>query len=201
MEWRKRSRMLRRHLQLVELQQAGVLRQQTHDDRLAVLGRHRRDTNVDRGVAQLDGEATVLWQALLGNIQAGHQLEAQDQRRGNLRIGFGLHMQHAVDAKTDHQRLFLRFDVNVRSAHLQRFFEHRVEQLDHRRIFGTGGQAENVAELGRDVAHVGREFLGQTADFRRTAVYTVNGRHQLALGHHGKVDLALDHARHVRQRR
>ena len=74
-------------------------------------------------------------------------------------------MQHTVDAKADQHRLLLRLDVDVGGAHLQRFLEHGIEQLDHRRILGTGSQAQDVAELGRHVAHVGREFLGQTADF------------------------------------
>jgi hypothetical protein len=52
------------------------------------------------------------------------------------------------DISLDHQRIFLRLDVNVGGAHLERLLEHRVEQLDYRRIFGTGSQPEDVAELG-----------------------------------------------------
>ena len=51
-------------------------------------------------------------------------------------------MQHAIDAEADHQGFFLRLDMDVGGAHFQRLFEHRVEQLDYRRIFGTGSEAE-----------------------------------------------------------
>ena len=74
-------------------------------------------------------EAAVLRQALFGDIETGHQLQAQHQRRGDLGVGLGLHMQHAVDAEADEQRLFLRLDVDVRGARLQRFLEHRLSSL------------------------------------------------------------------------
>ena len=112
-----------------------ALGKQAHHHRFAVLRRHGGNTHIDRLVASLDVEAAVLRQALFRNIEARHELQAQDQRRGDLGVGLGLHVQHAVDAEADVQLGFLRLDMDVGSAHLRRILEHRLQQLDDRRIF------------------------------------------------------------------
>ena len=87
-------------------EQAAALVEQAHHHRLAVLRRHGRDAHVDLGVAHLDVEAAVLRQALLRDVQPGHELQAQHQRRGDLGVGLGLHVQHAVDAEADDAACF-----------------------------------------------------------------------------------------------
>ena len=49
----------------------------------------------------------------------------------------------------------------------QRFLEHRMQQLDDRRILGARRHVEQIAEFDRDVAQFGRQFLGQARRFPR----------------------------------
>ena len=62
--------------QVLEIQAARLLVQQTHDNALAVTGGQRRDAHVDRAPGHSQGYAAVLRQSPLGNIEVGHDLEA-----------------------------------------------------------------------------------------------------------------------------
>ena len=65
-----------RHRHFVQTEQPGILVEQTHDNRLTVLGRQGRNPNINGISPYFDIEATILRQAFLGNIESGHQLEA-----------------------------------------------------------------------------------------------------------------------------
>ena len=184
----------RRHAHAIQPQQAGALRQETHHRRLAILRRQGGQTHIDGGVLQLHVEAAVLRQALFGNVQAGHQLETQDQRCADLGIGLGLHVQHAIDAEADHQLFFTRLDVDVGGTRLDRFLEHRIQQLHHRRIVGGVGQAQHGLEIAAtEHRHVGGQLLRQPGDFFGVPIMTVEHQHQLAFHHHRQRDLAPQH--------
>ena len=96
-----------------------------------------RKSTVRPLIAQL--EAAVLRDALLGDVQLGHDLDARDDRRVELLVD-RLHrlVQHAVDAVLDHHLAVAGLDVDVRGAALQRVEDRRVDQLDDRR--GVRGQ-------------------------------------------------------------
>ncbi len=187
----------RRHVELLQFQQAGVLGQQAHHYRLAVLGGHGRDAHIHRLAAHLHVEAAVLGQAFFRDVQARHELQAQHQGRGDLAVGLRLDVEHAVDAEADEQGLFLGLDVDVRGPGLHGFLEHRLQQLDDRRVFRPRGDAQRGAELDGDVPHLLGEFLGQAGDFLGTPVDVVEERHQLALDDHRQVHFALDDPRNL----
>ena len=91
--------------------------------------------DLDLGPADLDVEASVLGKPLLGDVEAGHQLQAQHQRRRDAGFGLGLHVEDAVDAEADEDLALLRLDVDVGCPHAQGFVEHGLQQLDDRGVF------------------------------------------------------------------
>ena len=58
----------------------GAVEEAEHDA-LAARGRHDRDPHVDVAAADPDGDAAVLRQAALGDVEAGHDLHARRERR------------------------------------------------------------------------------------------------------------------------
>ena len=82
--------------------------EETHDDAFAVDHRDDRDADVDLAAVDAHLDAAVLRQALLGDVEPGHDLEAADDGRleaVDLRRQ-GLRLQHAVDAVADAQVVF-----------------------------------------------------------------------------------------------
>jgi hypothetical protein len=157
---------------------------------------HGRDAHVDlTGALELDVEAPVLRQPLLGDVQAAHQLQAQRHRGGDLGVGLGLHMQHAVDAEADAQLRSCGSMWMSEARTAQRFLEHRLQQAHHRRVLGAGAlQAEQLAQLVLDPGDVGGELLGQAGDVVARRVAALDQLQQLALGHRHQLQLALEQA-------
>ena len=87
-------------------------------------------------LAVLDHDAAVLRQPLFADVQLGHDLDAagdgvaQLQRRGHHRL------QNAVNAEAHAQSPFVRLDVNVAGAALDRVGQNQVHQLDDGRFLG-----------------------------------------------------------------
>ena len=86
----------------------------------------------------------------------------------------------------------LRLEMDVGSAQTHGFLEHRLQQLDDRRVLGARVEAEQVAELDRHVAEFGRQFLGQAGNLLATVIDAVDHGQQLAFGNDGEVDLTFD---------
>ena len=96
---------------------------------------------------------------------------------GDLRIGLGLHVQHAVDAEADDEPRFLRLDVDVGGAHPHRILEHRLQQPDDRRIFDRRRQPQR-GEVDAAVAELLAQLLGEAADLLGAPVDAVDGLQQ-----------------------
>jgi hypothetical protein len=111
---------------------------------LAVGGRRGRDAHVDVLAGDLAADAAVLGQPLLGDVEAGHDLDAGQDRRGELLGGALVLAQHAVDPVADHHVLLARLDVDVGGALLDRLEQERVDPADDRRLVG---QVEDVDQL------------------------------------------------------
>src|SRR6185436_1537394 len=173
----------------IETEDAAALIQQTHHGRFAVLGRHRRNAHVDLDVPNFYVEAPVLWQPSFRDVQPGHELQPQDHRGGDFRVRFGLHVQHAVDPEADEHLVFLRFDMNVRNAHLDRVLEHGLQQLHHRRILGSGGHPERGKIDG--FAELRTEFQSQPADFLGTSIDPVDGLQKQGLADDSQLNIAF----------
>ena len=70
----------RRKSQLLDNEQAAILRQDTDDRGFAVLGRHDRDANVDVRAPGAQPRGAVLRQTTLRDIEAGDDLDAGNHR-------------------------------------------------------------------------------------------------------------------------
>src|SRR5450759_4052440 len=182
------------HTQLVQADHPAILTQQPHHHRFAVLRGTSGDAHIHALIAHPHMETSVLRQALFGDIQAGHQLEAQHQCGSNFTVGFSLQMQHAVDAKAYHHPAFLRFDMNVRSLYLRGIVEHGLQQLDHRRLFHADGIGQR-AKIHIGVAYVLTEFTRQPGDFIGAPVTAIYAFQQLPFSNHSYVNISFDDAR------
>ena len=108
------------------------------DDRvLAVDGGHDGDAEVDAAATDLHPEAAVLRDALLRDVQLGHDLDATDDRRVML-LGDRLHgrLEHAVDAVLDDDLGVAGLDVDVGGAAVQGVEDGGVDELDDGRGVG-----------------------------------------------------------------
>src|SRR5262249_17471882 len=111
------------HPKLLQLELHRPLVEDTHDDAFAM--DHRDDGNADVDFAPLDAQldAAILRQALFGDIQPRHDLEAAEDRRleaDNL-LRHRLRVQQTVDAVANPQAVRLRLDVNVAGSRINRF--------------------------------------------------------------------------------
>jgi hypothetical protein len=65
-------------------------------------------------------DAAVLRQALLGDVELGHDLQARDQRRVQRAVGLHHLAQRAVDAEAHRAAALVGLDVDVAGAVLAR---------------------------------------------------------------------------------
>ncbi|MCY1413758.1 hypothetical protein D9M71_291950 [compost metagenome] len=132
-----------------------------------------------------DVEAAVLRQALLGDVQAGHDLQAHDQRRDDAGFLDQLLVEHAVDALAQAQDLLVRLDVDVRGLHLHSVLEQHLQQAHHRGVAVVEAEAAEV-EVALLQALV--ELAGQLGDLVGAPVEAVEVVEQLALAHHRRLE-------------
>src|SRR5581483_2484042 len=122
--------------QILELGVHRLLVENTDDGVFAVRGGDDRDAEVDRASRDPQLEAAVLGDALLGDVELGHDLDTADDRRVMAFVDrLERFVEHAVDAVLDDDFVVARFDVNVRCAALDRVEDDRVDELDDRRRF------------------------------------------------------------------
>jgi hypothetical protein len=124
--------------------------QDTQHARLAVVRGQRADAEVDVVLVDAELDAAVLREALLGDVDAGHDLDAADQR--------GLHLDRdavaldalAVDAVADADAVLHRLDVDVARPVAHGLGDHRLHELDDRRLRRV------VGDVGADAVDVDR---------------------------------------------
>jgi hypothetical protein len=121
-----------------------ALVEQAHDDLFAEQGRQARDTEVDvlglAVVAEANLDAAVLRQALLGDVQLRHDLDARGNGVAHLQRRRHDVVEDAVDAVADAVFLFVGLDVNIAGAFRNRRHQDDVHQLDDRRLFTLPGE-------------------------------------------------------------
>ena len=140
------------------MQAAGLLVENTHHDALAVpAGMVETRRSTDRP-AILQADASVLRQALLGDVELRHDLDARDDQRRDRAPALQHLVQHAVDAEAHHQPVLERLDVDVRGVFLDRLREHRVDQPDDRRVVLALEQVGLFGQILREVREVGGFF-------------------------------------------
>ena len=157
------------HAQFRQRVQHGALVENPHDDPLAEEHRDHADADVDLASAHLELYPPVLREALLGDVQVGHDLDTADDRRlelADLRGDRGV-LKHAVDAIADAQVVLVRLDMNIAGPLVQRLQEYLVDQLYDRCLLGHLQQVFAVlGGLGNHPEAVGAHHLvdGVAAD-------------------------------------
>ena len=184
-----------RHATGVQMEDPGALIQQTHHHRFAELYRHGRDPHIQAAVLHPDVEAAVLRQPLLGDIQAGHDLQAHHQRRSHPRLLHDLLAEHAIDTLTDAHHALIRLDVNVRGFHLHRILEQRLQQTHHRCLAGVVGAQLGKVEVA--VLQLAFQLAGNRSDFAGAPVDQIEGGQELRLAHHRRQHAGLENALHL----
>ena len=105
--------------------------------------------------AILQADAAVLRQALLGDVELRHDLDARDDQRRHGALGLQHLAQHAVDAEADDEPVLERLDVDVGGVFLHRLREHGVDQADDRRVVLALEQVRLLGQVLREVGEVG----------------------------------------------
>ena len=120
--------------EVLELRVHRLLVEDSDDAIFAVRGRDDRDAEVDGAAGQAQLEAAVLRDALLGDVELRHDLDAGDDR-GVMALVDRIErlVEHAVDAVLDDDFVVAGLDVNVRGPALDGVEDDRVDELDDRR--------------------------------------------------------------------
>ena len=113
--------------------------------------------------AILQADAPVLRQALLGDVELRHDLDARDHQRRDRALGLQHLAQHAVDAEAHDQAVLERLDVDVGGVLLDRLGEHGVDQADDRRIVVAVEQVGLLGQFLRQMRQVGGVVEPSTA--------------------------------------
>src|SRR5580704_11765825 len=87
--------------------------QQAQHDTLAERGRYRGHAQVDIAAGDAQPDSAVLRQALLGNIEARHDLDARRDRRLKALGRRQYVVEHSVHAEAYDQLFFEDFNMNV----------------------------------------------------------------------------------------
>ncbi len=152
-----------RHGQLVQGQLPGRLVEQAQYNPFTV-GRGDRGHPDVYGVArQAHGNPAILGQALLGDIQARHNLQARYQHRGELGLGGQDFTQYPINTETHRHPIFKRFQVNIRGALAHRLGQDGIDQADDRGIVIARQQVGSIGQVlghGRQVV-LGPQILGR----------------------------------------
>ena len=122
----------------------GLLVEHAHHDALAVDARQRHDAQVDVAAVDDQADAPVLGQALLGDVQLGHDLDARDHAGGHPPRHGGDVLQDAVDPEAHAQLAPFGREVDVGGAALDRLGDELVDELDYGRVVGGLVQGDDL---------------------------------------------------------
>src|SRR5205085_1977095 len=144
------------HAEAIELELPAFLRQQAQHQRLAPRARQGRDADIDHFAAEAYGQAAILRQPPLGDVEPGNQLDARRHRVKSIPRQGQPSLQHAIETKAYPEIVLGRFYMDVRSPLIEGLPDQIVHQFDYRRLFGELPQMANFI---RQVAPVGGEPL------------------------------------------
>ena len=190
------------HAERVEIEPRRVLVEQAQHDALARARRQRRHADVDLLVAELQRDAPVLRQPLLGDVEARHDLEARDERRVQRARRLDHVVQHAVDAEAHDRAPFVGLEVEIGRALAQRLQQQRVDHPDHRRLRAAVEQVLRRRQVLHQPREIGlaREVLRQLRDAADRHVVGARELGGEALGVDGaRRERTLQHALQLRE--
>ena len=147
------------HAQRLQRELAGVaLVQDPQHGALAMRRGQRRDPHVHRAATDAQADAAVLRQALFGDVELGHDLQARDQRGVQRLVGLHHLAQRAVHPKAHGRRALVGLDVDVRRAVLGRLRQQRIEHADDGRVVARFEQVFDGGQLLQHARQVDRAF-------------------------------------------
>jgi hypothetical protein len=152
------------HAQRFEGELRFALVEQAQHGALAVGRGQGRHAHVDRPAADAQRNAAVLRQALLGDVELGHDLQARDQRRVQRLVRLHDLAQRAVDTEANRRAALVGLDVDVARAVFRRLCQQRVEHANDRRSL----RLEQVFD-GRQLCISARSTALRLTDHRRSA--------------------------------
>jgi hypothetical protein len=122
------------HAEAFQIQPAALLVEEPQYRALSEAGRQGGDAHVDLPAGDPQGNAAVLRQALLGDVELRHDLDAGEHRCVERSVRLGDTPQMPVDPEAHHGVIFVRLDMNVGGALAQRLREQHVDHADDGRI-------------------------------------------------------------------
>ena len=117
-------------------------------------GGQRGDAHVNLPPGQPQADAAILRQALFGNVQTGHDLDARSHRRVQAAMRAGDVAQHTVAAQAHDGGGFIRFDVNVGGAFAHGLREQGVNHADDGRVVLGFQQVFDRRQVGHQLREV-----------------------------------------------
>ena len=159
--------------QRFEVQEVLRAGQQAHHHALAVRYGQGGEAHVVVAAGDLEADAAILRQALLGDVQVSHDLDARHDARLD-RLGQRLDrlVEHVVDAEAHAELALEGLDVDVAGALLHGVVQQRIHQLDDGGVVvrGVDEVLRLVAELAGQGVQVAGRVLGQRVRRARPAV-------------------------------
>ncbi len=149
----------RLHAKRGQFEAPRLLVEQAQHDALAVAGGHGGHAHVHGTAGDPEADAAVLGQALLGDVEARHHLDARYQQRRHRALRLQNLAQHAVHAEPHAEAVLVGLDVDVGGVFLDGLGQHRVDETDDRRIVLA---LEQVGRLGKPLGQAGE--VGLTLD-------------------------------------
>ena len=139
------------HAEHFEVDAGIFLVEDPQHDPFAGAARDGRDAHVDLLAAERQGDAAVLRQPALGNVEPGHHLDPADHHRRDV----GRHAQglakNAVHPQPHHQTGLIGLDMDVADALAGRVGDDAVDQADRRRIVGRVEQILGARQAGDQI--------------------------------------------------
>src|SRR5206468_680750 len=103
--------------------------EQPQDDLLAVERRHRRHAKIERASLSHQTDAAVVGQAMLGDVEVRHDLDARDDGGAIADGDDGGLLEQAVDAKAHHHAFGARLEMNVAGAAGEGLVQDRIDDF------------------------------------------------------------------------
>ena len=100
------------------------------------MGGEGGNAQVDVSSGDLQADASVLRQSALGDVQAGHNLEAGNDRQSQMLWRRGHFVERAIDTVADFKFVLKGFKMNVTGAVLHRLKQHEIDKANDRRLVG-----------------------------------------------------------------
>ena len=190
-----------RHAELADVEQPAVLGQQPNHGRFTMLGGHRGHANIDFAARDAQARSPILRQPALGDVEAGENLDAGNDRLRQCAGRCRNDAQQAVHSHSHDEPGLERLDMDVGRAQLDRAFQKVVDRAHDRRATGEITQALDVIVGARERGGFGEGsfFLEPRAEHGRDVLkrgdldVERHAEHDFRRAHRGGVGRIAEH--------